>query len=396
MTLDASGGLERGRGAVANTETYAAACRRLGLTALSAERIAELYDAEEGMRPDALDADAAALTAAAGAAQDALASAQAASGVLAQAWTGRTGGAAADVLRAHCASAADLIGGLREAAGTLRTLRARLETLVQTKADTAVAIEGRRSAERGRWLAHASAVLAGAPDESALDTVRREIAPYIDTDIAGQWVPAMLRCSDAVRAAYADAVSSLSAYASRRVETPAPVSGSRAVRTARSRVSAQPSVPVPATPPAIPSVTPPAVIPPASGAALPGGIGGAWSPASPWPSIAAPDAARRRARATASVRATEHDDADRKEDATDATDLTGAEDAAAVVPAPADPEPTPGAPVPPLPEPEPAAEEQIPVEDSAPPPAAEAPDAPPPEDPTPCEIAADELPQVGG
>ena len=387
MTPDASGGLARGRGAVANTETYAAACRRLGLTALSAERVAELYDAEDGMRLDALDADAAALTAAAGAARDALASAHAACGVLEEAWTGHTGGAATDLLRRQCASAAHLIDGLRDAAGTLRTLQARLEALVQTKADTTVAIDDRRSAERGRWLAHASAVLAGAADESALDTVRREIAPYVDTDIAGRWVPQMLRCSDAVRAAYADAAASLSAYAPLRVETPAPVSGVRTVRTARRWVSAQPMVPAPATPPAVPSV-----VPPASDAVLPGGVGGAWSPGSPWSSIAAPDPARPRARA----KAAERDDDDREKGATDARNLTEVEDAAAVVPVPADPEPPPGAPVPPPAEPEPAAVEQIPPPDTAAPLAAEAADAPPAEDPTPCEIAADELPQVGG
>ncbi|MBU3706571.1 MAG: hypothetical protein FGM50_07790 [Mycobacterium sp.] len=409
MTPEISGSLARGRGAVANTQTYAAACRRLGLTALSAERIAELYDAEDGMRPDTLDADAAALTAAAAAAQDALASAHAASGLLAQAWMGRTGGAATDVLRGQCASAVHLIGGLRAAAGTLRTLRALLEDLMQIKADTAVSIDDRRSAERGRWLAHASAVLAGVPDESALDTVRREIAPYVNSDITGQWVPAMLRCSDAVHAAYADAVSSLSAYAPLRVETPAAVSGIRAVHTAGGREAAPaappiatPAVTPAATPTATPSVTPaaapsatppvPPVIPPASEAALPGGIGGAWSPATPWSSIAAPDRPRRRARANV----TEHDDTDRTKDATDAENVVEEKDAADVVPAPAEPGPPPGAPEPRPTEPESAAVEPIPLPDTAAPLAAEAPDAAPADERTPCEIAADELPQVGG
>lgn len=396
-----SGSLARGRGAVANIQTYVAACRSLGLTALSAERIAELYDAEDGMRPDTLDADASALTAAAAAAQDVLASAHAASGLLAQAWTGRTGGAATDVLRGQCASAAHLIGGLRAAAGTLRTLRSRLEALVQTKADTAVSIDDRHSAERGRWLAHASAVLAGAPDESALDTVRREIAPYVNSDITGQWVPAMLRCSDAVRAAYADAVSSLSAYAPLRVETPAPVSGSRAVHTAGGRVAAPTATPAatPATPAATPSVTPPVppAIPSAPEAALPGGIGGAWSPATPWSSIAAPDTARGIAKREvpeskdfdAAVEDEDEDaaDTDRNEDA---EDVTVARDGTAV----AEPEPSPGAPVP-LTEPEPSAVQPIPP-DTAAPLAAEEPNSTPADERTPCEIAADELPKVGG
>ena len=405
MTPETSGSLARGRGAVANTQTYVAACRRLGLTALSAERVAELYDAEDGMRPDTLDADAAALTAAAAATRDALASAHAASGVLAQAWTGRTGGAATDVLRGQCASAAHLVGGLRDAAGALRTLRSRLEALMQTKADTAVSIDDRHSAERGRWLAHASAVLAGVPDESALDTVRREIAPYVNTDITGQWVPAMLRCSDAVHAAYADAVSSLSAYAPLRVETPAAISGGRAVHSAGGRVAAPAATPTATpttTPAAAPSVTPPVppVIPPASppvaDAALPGGIGGAWSPATPWSSITAPDRPPRKARA----KVTEHDDTDPTKDATDAENVVEDKDAADVVPEPAEPGPPPGAPVPAPAEPEPAAVEPIPLPDAAAPLAAEAPDATPADEPaderTPCEIAADELPQVGG
>ena len=398
MTPEISGSLARGRGAVTNTQTYVAACRRLGLTALSAERIAELYDAEDGMRPDTLDADAAALAAAAAAAQDALASAHAASGVLAQAWTGRTGGAATDVLRGQCASAAHLIGGLRAAAGTLRTLRSRLEDLVQIKADAAVSIDDRHSAERGRWLAHASAVLAGAPDESALDTVRREIAPYVNSDITGQWVPAMLRCSDAVRAAYADAVSSLSAYAPLRVETPAAVSGTRAVHTAGGRVAAPAATP--ATPAATPSVTPPVppAVPSAPEAAFPGGIGGTWSPATPWSSIAAPDTARGIAKrevpgskdVDAAVEDEDEDaaDTDRNEDA---EDVTVARDGTAV----AEPEPSPGAPVP-LTEPEPSAVQPIPPDKTAAPLAAEAPDATPVDERTPCEIAADELPQVGG
>lgn len=72
---------------------------------------------------EALDADSAALSAAGSAAEEALALHRSALAMLDDGWGGESGSAATDVVRRQCASAADLVEALHGAAAELRALR---------------------------------------------------------------------------------------------------------------------------------------------------------------------------------------------------------------------------------------------------------------------------------
>ncbi len=386
--MTAAGRLAQGERALAHTQTYVAACRSVSTVLLTPERVDELYRAEDGLRLAALDADGAALAAAAAAAEAALDIERDAVGALSAGWQGGTGSAAMDFLNRQYESAAQVVSGLRLAADTLRGLRAELTMLVDTKIDAAVRIDDRRTGQRGRWLIEARAVLGGVADDAAIAVVRQEIAPYVAVDVAGDWVTAMTSATGSVRAAYDGAIRSLNERAAAGFEFPAmPTAGAPPVRAARSRPAPAPtmpaSVPESATVPAV-SAAPPAA--PALGA-LPADLGAMPAPAWPQPLTDSPPLRK--------TRDGEPDDTtpdEKKPDDEKRVEARPTSDSETAQPVALPPPP---------PEPIVAQEVPTPPPDTAPPPplAAEAPAEAPPDtsadERTPCEIAADELPQVG-
>lgn len=82
------------------------------------------------MNPDELEADAAALDAAGSAAEEALGLHRQALAILGDGWRGQSGCAATDLLRHQCGEAADLVAALHGSAGELRALR---DTLVDAR-----------------------------------------------------------------------------------------------------------------------------------------------------------------------------------------------------------------------------------------------------------------------
>lgn len=206
---DVSTRLAEGREAVAHTQTYVSACHRLGyrnpdFTGYDGQ-LTEMYDGESGLDLQALDADCAALGALAAEADDALRLQRGQLTELAQAWRGPGAETAADFLRRHCDAGAELTARLRAAAAGCEVLRDELWRLVDTKVAAVQAVDDR--AQRPVWLAAAHAVSSG--DQHAVEVIEKQVIPYVDNDVRGQWLTAVRSARDGVAAAYAAAASAV-------------------------------------------------------------------------------------------------------------------------------------------------------------------------------------------
>src|ERR1700752_5210084 len=169
--MDANGRLADGRAAVEDFETYVEACRLLGysdpdLTAYTAQ-VRDWYDREDGLDLRALDADCAALAAAATTTEEAVKLQVDLRAALAGAWLGSGSDAAHDFLRRHGEAAATVAAGMRVAADTLSSLRDNLWRLVDEKVGAVLSIDERLRDRRGEWLAAAKIVITGVGDRAA-------------------------------------------------------------------------------------------------------------------------------------------------------------------------------------------------------------------------------------
>ena len=117
MTLDVGSRLAEGAAAVAS----------------QTPQIQQWYYAEDGLRLDALDADSAALTAAAAAAAEALHVQRQALDVLTEGWWGGSGSGAVDFVARQCSAAAGVVAELRNGAGILSALSEDLGRVVDSK-----------------------------------------------------------------------------------------------------------------------------------------------------------------------------------------------------------------------------------------------------------------------
>lgn len=437
MTLDVAACLDQARPSVSNTQTYVSACHTLGyqhpdLTANGAQ-VLEWFGAEDGMDLAVLEADCVRLRCAASAAEEALALERDAGAALAAAWSGESFSTATAFVDRHCAAATAVVAVLRDAADSCAALRDTLWRLVGDKAHAAVAIDDRRAEVRPAWLDAARTVMSGTPDRTeAADVVTHQITPYVDADIRTDWLTAMRAATTSIAAAYNDALNRLGAQSSTHFEVPGqlePPMPDRP-RATTAVAPAQAAITVPAAAPVEPLA--PIAAPPAAAAAPAPPPAGPVSadvpeppPLSPMPSApgslpgvpAAPDLgglsglAGQIAEALDGLFTGQSDspvdpstdavdpvvdeplkddppvadpkdpeaDTDPPDQAQDETVDTEEADAEP----PADAPPSEEAPSPPAPEPPP------------PPPVSEPPAAEPADEPTPCEIAADELPQVG-
>ncbi|KQH77238.1 hypothetical protein AO501_34055 [Mycobacterium gordonae] len=213
--LDVVGRLAEGLPAVEHAQTYLLACEQIGyrdpdLTGDPA-LIHDWYAGEEGLDLPVLDGDCVALRAAGSVATDALRLLRDQLDALATAWTGSGADAAVAFLRRHCDTAGALVTEVRAAAQRCESLRDNLWQLVDAKVATTTAIDDRTLAQRPAWLAAAAAV---ATDAGARDVVAQQIKPFVDNDIRHEWRSAMLSTRAGVTAAY-DMVTDRFAAASR-------------------------------------------------------------------------------------------------------------------------------------------------------------------------------------
>ncbi|WP_293049083.1 hypothetical protein [Mycobacterium sp.] len=278
--LDVDARLGEGRVAVEHTQTYVQACHTLGyqhpdLTAHPAQ-IREWYASEDGLDLRVLDRDCAELRAAGVVAAEALRMQRAQVAELAAAWTGPGGDAAVQLLQRHCDTADAVAAELRAAAQRCESLRDNLWHLVDSKVATAVAVDDRTQAQRPAWLA-AAAVVAAGDLRSAEEVVRHHLIPYVDNDIRNDWLNAMRSTSDGVQTSYAMVIDRAAAAPAARFEFPGDLGTSLVPMQLAPPVAAAPVLPVDAPAPTVTAGVPaPAASVPAPVAPL------APAPAADW------------------------------------------------------------------------------------------------------------------
>jgi hypothetical protein len=434
--LDVASRLAEGHPAVANIQTYVLACHVLGYAnpdlTLHASQVSDWYDSEDGLDLRALDADCGALEAAVAATEDALTRQDDQLGALPAAWQGRSADLSREFLRLHGEASSAAAAAVRTTADALAALRDNLWHTVDEKVAAAIAAEGRAPDE---WLAAAQTVTTGAGDRAAAsERIDHEVKPFVDNDIRTGWLTAMRSAIAAVTDSYDAATAELTAEPDAVFEVPGDLGPSW---TPPPRDELAPTVPAAAS-----AASPPAAAPPLWGApaappmSAPAPASAAPAPLPPFdagstaPAMAAPPSApalgglpevggglsglgQQLADAFGSILGSADDasagPADIDEPGKDVDDIDDTldddpeEDDDPVEPVAEEPAVEPGdepadtcepAP-PPAPVEPPLPEEPAPTPVQGPPPPEPAP--PPTAEPaaTPCEIAADELPQVG-
>jgi hypothetical protein len=291
--LDVADRLAEGQPAVEHTETYVRACHVLGyqhpdLTAHPAQ-IRDWYDSEEGLDLRALDRDCAELRAAAAAVTEALRMQRAQVAELAAAWTGPGGDSAVRFLERHCDAANVVATEVRAAAQRCESLRDNLWYLVDSKVATAIAIDDRTRAQRPAWLAAAAAVTTGVGDRpSAEEMVRQQITPYVDNEIRDDWLTTMRSTVEGVDTSYDMVTDRMAAAPAARFEVPGDLGpGCQPLPPS----ATTPAAPVSPTAVSVPSADPapaPALTtaaPAAPAAAAPAAAAPAAIPATPLPDL---------------------------------------------------------------------------------------------------------------
>ncbi|WP_396926328.1 hypothetical protein [Mycolicibacterium sp.] len=228
MTLDIAARLASARPSVANTQAYVTACHAVGyqhpdLTG-HAGQIVEWFSCDDGLDLAVLDADCAALRTAAAAADEAVRVSRDGLAALTAAWEGESGSVAVGFVDRHCVAGAVVAAALRTAAAACEVLRDELARRVDEKVGAAVSIDDRRAGERPAWLAAAATVTGGGAERTeAVEVVTRQITPYVDADIRGDWLTAMRSATSAVSAAYEDALRRLNHSPTVYFEVPGPL-----------------------------------------------------------------------------------------------------------------------------------------------------------------------------
>lgn len=205
--FDAASRLAEGMPSVDAVQNYVWACRMLGYEhpdlTMNAAQVREQYASEDGLNLVALDADCSALQAAATATEEALTRQDAQRVALMVGWRGRGAEASREFLRRHDEASALVATAVRTAAHGLAELRDKLWQSVDGKVATVTAIDERVHGQRADWLAAAHTVTTGAGDRAAAsELVDQEIKPFVTNVIGGEWLTAMRAAVDAIGAAY--------------------------------------------------------------------------------------------------------------------------------------------------------------------------------------------------
>ncbi len=211
--LDVASRLAEGRPAVDNIQTYVWACHVLGYAnpdlTLHASQVRDWYGSEDGLDLRALDADCGALEAAVAATEDALTRQDDQLGALSAAWQGRSADLSREFLPRHGEASSAAAAAVRTTADALAALRDNLWHTVDGKVAAAIAAEGRAPDE---WLAAAQTVTTGAGDRAAAsERIDQEVKPFVDNDIRTDWLTAMRSAMAAVTDSYDAATAELTA-----------------------------------------------------------------------------------------------------------------------------------------------------------------------------------------
>ena len=272
--LDVASRLAEGRPAVDNIQTYVWACHVLGYAnpdlTLHASQVSDWYGSEDGLDLRALDADCGAIEAAVAATEDALTRQDDQLGALSAAWQGRSAELSREFLRRHGAASAAAAAAVRTTADALATLRDNLWHTVDGKVTAAITAEGRAPHE---WLAAAQTVTTGTGDRAAAsERIDQEVKPFVDNDIRSGFLAAMRSAMVAVTDLYDAATAELTAEPDAVFEVPGELGPSWTPPPRIDEITTVPaaanvvSQPVAAPPswgaPAAPSPTPAPSLPP--------------------------------------------------------------------------------------------------------------------------------------
>jgi hypothetical protein len=455
--FDAASRLAEGRPSVDNVQNYVWACHLLGYQSpdltLHAAQVRDWYASEDGMDLSALDADCAALQAAVAATEEALARQEDQLAALSVAWQGQGAEASREFLRRHSDASGAAVAAVRTAADALTALRDSLWHTVDGKVAAALDIDDRRVAQRAEWLAAAHTVMTGAGDRAvASELIDQQVKPFVDNDIQADWLTAMRAAIAAVTEAYDAATAELAAEPAAVFDVPgdlgpswtpppredeAPTTPAAAVSSPAPAGVAPASwsaAPAPAPMPAV-AAPPPLPLPPAAPPVDPAAAAPGMGAPPPMPSLGKggggmpdigsglsgfgqqlsdvlgslfgsaddalpdsedlekPDLLDEEPESEPDDELEEDELDDNAEDAEEAVDPAADTEGTCETPSEeptAEPPPVEPPPVEPPPELEPA-----PTPAPLPPPESAAPPEPMAATETPCEIAADELPQVG-
>ncbi|BBY17447.1 hypothetical protein [Mycolicibacterium litorale] len=199
-TFDVAGRLAEGQPAVDDFARYAEACQALGTCGHGLTgRLEQAYTTEAGLDLHALDADHAALRAAVVAVREAQQVQDAQLNALSAAWSGAGADAAADVLHRHSAASTQAVTALSAAAEQVGALRDELWRIVDAKVAAAEEVDARTDGVRGEWRAAAETVNTGVGDRStASELVDAQVAPFVEQDVRAEWVAAMEAATEAI------------------------------------------------------------------------------------------------------------------------------------------------------------------------------------------------------
>jgi hypothetical protein len=214
--LDVAARLALGRPVIDDVEEYVGACRRLGYEhpdlTMHSRQVHDWYVGGEGLDLRALDSDHGALSAAASAAEDAARMQTDLVAELDAAWSGRGAVAAHEFIWRSCQSATTVSTALRAAADAVATLRDALWQAVDATVRATEAIDGKQQPQRAEWLAAAKAVTTGAGDVAAAsELIDLQVKPFVDRDVGSDWLAAMRDASSSIDAAYDTAIAGATA-----------------------------------------------------------------------------------------------------------------------------------------------------------------------------------------
>lgn len=223
--LDVDARLAEGRPAVENVGNYVWACHLLGYQnpdlTLHPAQVRDWYGSEDGLNLHALEADRVALSSVANATDDVQQLQDRQLDALSDAWQGRGGDASREFLSRHGEASAATASAVRNAVDALTALRDDLWHAVDEKVAATVEIDDRRQAERAQWLAATRTVTTGAGDRAmASELIDQQMKPFVDNDIRADWLAAMQKAMAAVSAAFDVATGALTGDSPAAFEVP--------------------------------------------------------------------------------------------------------------------------------------------------------------------------------
>ncbi|MCV7281990.1 hypothetical protein H7J88_20380 [Mycolicibacterium flavescens] len=184
-------------------------------------QVRDRYLHEAGMDLLALDADCAALQAVCAAVEDALARQREQPAALATAWRGAGADASRVFLARHGESSQRAADAVRTAVEALADLRDRLWQAVDAKVAAVLAIGDGTQPRRAEWMAAAQTVTTGSGDRAiASELVDQEVKPFVDNAIGDQYLTAMRAATVTVETVYRQVVAALAAASGATFDVP--------------------------------------------------------------------------------------------------------------------------------------------------------------------------------